>query len=64
MLTDNSVEENDIRKEMIRHARKKIFLCDSSKIGHRYFSNLCHVSEIDAVICEETLPDKILKMIH
>lgn len=64
MLTDNSVEENDIRREMFRHARKKIFLCDSSKIDHRYFNNLCHVSEIDAIICEDTIPEHILKMMR
>ncbi len=62
MLTDGSVEENDIRREMFRHAKKKIFLCDSSKIGYRYFNNLCHVSEIDAIICEDAVPENILKM--
>jgi len=62
MLTDNSVEENDIRRTMFRHAKKKIFLCDTSKIGHCYFNNLCHVSEIDAIICEDKIPDSILKM--
>ncbi len=62
MLTDNSVEENDIRRAMLHHAKKKIFLCDSSKIGKRYFHNLCHVSEINAIISEETVPENILKL--
>lgn len=60
-LTDTFLEENDIRKEMMRHAKRKVALCDSSKIGKKYVYNLCHVSEIDEIICEEPLPDYILK---
>ena len=63
-LTDNSVEENDVRRAMLKHAKKKISLCDSSKVGHSYFNNLCHVSELDEVICEKELPETILKLMH
>ena len=31
-LTDKSIEENAIRKEMIKRSKKKIFLCNSNKI--------------------------------
>lgn len=61
-LTDNSMEENEVRKAMLKHAKKKIFLCDSSKIGHSYFHNLCHISEIDEIICEKDLPETISKL--
>jgi len=58
-LTDTSVEENELRREMMKRAKKKVFLCDSSKFGQGCFNNLCHISEIDEVICDEILPEHI-----
>lgn len=52
LLSDPSIEENLIRRTMMKHSKKKIFLCDSSKLGKKYLHNLCHISEIDEVICE------------
>ena len=63
-LTDNSVEENSLRKIMLRHAKKRVFLCDSSKIDHVYLHNLCHLSDVDAVICEQTLPQGLEAMLR
>ena len=60
-ITDK--EENDVRREMMKYADKKVALVDSSKIGKKYLYNLCHVSEIDVVICEEELPEYIMKYI-
>ena len=62
-LTDTSVDENDLRREMMKRAKKKIFLCDSSKFGQACFNNLCHISDVDEVICDEALPENILKYI-
>lgn len=58
-LTDNSIEENSLRKIMLRHAKKKVFLCDSSKLDHVYLNNLCHLSEVDEIICERRLPEHL-----
>ncbi len=58
-LTDNSIEENSLRKAMLRHSQKKIFLCDSSKFGHTYFNNLCHLSEVDELLCETAIPSQL-----
>ena len=58
-LSDNSFEENLVRRAMIKQAKKKVLLCDSSKIGKKYLNNLCHISEIDGIICETELPDCI-----
>jgi len=63
-FTDSNKEENDITKEMMKYATKKVALMDSSKIGKKFLYNLCHVSEVDAVICEEELPDYIKKCIQ
>lgn len=61
-LTDNSIEENELRRQMLKHARKKILLCDHVKIGKKYLNTLCHVSELDAVISDTELPEYILKL--
>lgn len=60
-LTDTFKEENDVRREMMKYAKKRIALIDSSKVGKKYLYNLCHISEVDEVICEEKLPDYITK---
>ena len=60
LLSDNSIEENQLRRTMMQHAAKKIFLCDSSKIGKVCLHNLCHISEVDEIICETKVPQEIL----
>ncbi len=55
-LSDNSPEENIVRRTMINRSKKKVLLCDSSKFGKTYLNNLCHISEIDDIICETQLP--------
>ena len=52
-LTDISPEENNVRKKMIRHAKKAYLLCATEKFGKRYFHNLCHKNDLDGVITEE-----------
>lgn len=61
-LTDNSVEENSLRKIMLQHSKKRIFLCDSSKYERICLNNLCHLSEVDEIICEQKLPEKLYEM--
>lgn len=60
-LTDGSIEESNLRRVMMKQSKKKILLCDRSKIGNIYLHNLCHVSELDEVISDVKLPESILK---
>lgn len=55
-VTDNSAEENSLRRCMLEQAEKRVLLCDSSKIGNVYMNNLCRLSDVDALICEEPVP--------
>ena len=52
LLTDLATEEVHLRHTMLRQARKKILLCDSSKFNKTYFYTLCHKDEIDLIISE------------
>lgn len=61
-LTDNSIEENQLRRMMMKKSHKSVFLCDKSKFEKTYLNNLCHISEIDEIICDEKVPEHILKL--
>ena len=62
-LTDTSEPENDLRKAMLKRAKRKVLLVDSTKINKPFWHNLCHVSEFDDVFCNEPLPENIAKSI-
>ncbi|MBQ2768181.1 MAG: DeoR/GlpR transcriptional regulator [Clostridia bacterium] len=62
-MTDNAIEEANLRKVMLRQADKKILLCDSGKIGKRCIYNMGSISEVDEVISDALLPADISAMI-
>lgn len=49
---DTSIEENDLRRIMIKNSKKSYLLCDSTKFGRSHFNILCNVKELDGVITE------------
>ena len=51
-ISDFSENETNQRRLMLRHARKKYFLCDSSKLGKTFLFTVCSTSEIDGVISD------------
>lgn len=63
-LTDNSIEENSLRRCMLQQSGKQIFLCDSSKLGKKYLNNLCRLSEVDELICEQPVPRQLRAMLR
>lgn len=63
-LTDNSIEENSLRRCMLQQSGKHIFLCDSSKLGKKYLNNLCRLSEVDELICEQPVPRQLRAMLR
>lgn len=62
ILTDASIEESDLRRVMMEHSKKNIFLCTSDKIGKRYMYNLCKLSDIDDIISDKPLPESLQKI--
>ena len=50
-------EENVIRKAMIKHATKKVFLCDSTKFGKTNLFHLCSLNDVDYIVSNHTIPD-------
>ncbi len=58
-VTDYAEEETILRRAMFRHARSRVLLCDSSKVGTESAFNLCELDELDAVITDAPLPDSM-----
>ncbi len=54
-LSDSSIEETEVRKVMMKHSEKNIFLCSSDKIGKKYMYNLCSYKDVDDIICDEDI---------
>jgi len=52
LATDNSIQENAIRRIMIQNAAQSWLLCDSSKLGQRYLNTLCHTNGIAGIITD------------
>ena len=55
-ISDTSEEETALRRVMLQRARKKVFLCDSSKLGVRKGFTLCRKEEVSEIICNMPLP--------
>lgn len=56
MVSDNSIQENAIRRIMIQNARTKYLLCDNTKFGRKCLNNLCHRKVLDGVISNHSHP--------
>lgn len=59
ILSDSSMEESDLRRVMMQHSKKNIFLCTSNKIGKKYMYNFSDISKIDKIICDVPLPEQL-----
>lgn len=52
LISDSSETETTQRRLMMRHSRKKYFLCDSSKFGKSFLFTVCQSSDVDGIICD------------
>ncbi|MBR2431409.1 MAG: DeoR/GlpR transcriptional regulator [Clostridia bacterium] len=55
-ISDVSEEETSLRRVMLSRAKKKIFLCDSSKLGLEKTFRLCSKNDVDVIVCDKKLP--------
>ena len=46
-------EENYVRREMMKNTTKKVFICDSSKLGFSSPYKLCTINDIDCFVCDK-----------
>jgi len=50
-------EENVLRKRMMAQSKKKVLLCDSTKLDRSSYFKLCQISELDYIVSEKDLND-------
>lgn len=50
IISDPDIEQSMIRKIIIKHSKKNIFLFEESKLNQKYFYTICHQSDVDGVI--------------
>ena len=55
-ISDACEEETALRRVMLSKAKKKIFICDSSKIGEKRTFSVCTKDDVDIIICDKKLP--------
>ena len=58
-ITDASEEETALRRVAMRRAVCTVFLCDSSKVGKRFFNRLGRLSDMDRVIVDSAFPAEL-----
>lgn len=61
-MTDRAVGEASLRKKMFLKSKKRVLLCDSSKLNKMCFYSMGNVSDIDEVISDAELPQKIIQI--
>ncbi len=58
-LTTTSLMEASLNKAMLNAAQKTIVLADSSKFGRKGFGRICGLDEIDQIITDSGIDEKI-----
>lgn len=61
--TDVSVEENVVRRAMMKRAKKSVLLCAHEKVGKTYFHKLCDAGELTAIVSDRPLPASVSALI-
>lgn len=62
--TDVSVEENVVRRAMMKRAKKSVLLCAHEKVGKTYFHKLCDAGELTAIVSDRPLPASVSALIR
>jgi DeoR/GlpR family transcriptional regulator of sugar metabolism len=53
LLTESNVEFVHVKKQMMRNAKRRVFICDSSKFGRVFSQRLADKSDFDDIITDE-----------
>lgn len=63
-LTEYNIEDTQIKKILIRSAREKIVVADSSKFGVTTFASVAPLTAIDKIVTDKTAPAQIIEQIR
>lgn len=63
-ITTTDIRESDLNKVMMATAQKTIVLADSSKFRRRGFSKIADIDDVDMIITDSNIPDKMASAIE
>lgn len=63
-ITDFIFEEANLRRQIIKNARKTIAVADHTKFGNRAICNVCKIKDIDILITDEKAPYDVIKKLE
>ena len=58
-VADCDPEEIAVRRAMLKNARNKVFLCDSSKFDRRAVFKQCDLRDVDVLVSEGDIPSAV-----
>ena len=58
-VTNSNIEEANLNKKMMEAAHRIVVLTDSTKFGRRGFGRICNLDQIDVIITDAGISDKI-----
>lgn len=63
-ITTTDIRESDLNRAMMATAQKTIVLADSTKFRRRGFSKIADLEEVDMIITDSNIPDKMAHAIE
>ena len=60
-FTDTNESEAELKRAYMKHSSGSILLCDSSKLGKKYFCKIGDLSEVLEIISDAPLPESYTK---
>ncbi|MBO7187174.1 MAG: DeoR/GlpR transcriptional regulator [Clostridia bacterium] len=61
VISDCHLEETQLVAKMIKNSARRVFLCDETKLSKTATFKLCHVDDIDDIICNKDLSQYFTK---
>ena len=52
-VMETSIEQSEVKREMMKNSEVKILLCDKSKFGKSYLSKTCDVQDYNIIITDD-----------
>lgn len=60
--TESSEENAQIKRHMLRAAKRKVLLADTSKFGKQFFCKICAAADIDYIVTDKAPPEEYLRL--
>lgn len=63
-ITGPDIDDAQIKKILIKKAKKKVIAVDHTKIGEKYFVKICDIRDIDILVTDKQADKKVIERIR